>query len=381
TNISYVDQNGTAPRVQQFSADLQRELPGSMAIKLSYVGSRGRHLTLGGSNDFGLNVNQLDPKYMSLGSALTASVPNPFFGNPSAGPLATQATVSRAQLLRPFPQFGNILARRVTEGKSQYDAAIFEWTKRVTHGIGGRVSYTYSRLKDNQVGEGNFYSPQTASGTGTLNAYYYVKGSAYYNPNADFMYSVNDVPHRVIIAPIVEPPFGRGRRWAQTGWADWLIGGWTASAAINFQSGFPLFVVQSDNTGTFGGTQRPNLTGSPFATSGSYADRLASADHPTATWISGAAFVAAPANTFGNAPRTLPDARTPPQYNADAVFIKDFRFGSSSVQLKIEELNLFNRVNVRALRGSGTFGNSNFGQTNIQAGFMRITQIMLRVTF
>ena len=27
------------------------------------------------------------------------------------------------------------------------------------------------------------------------------------------------------------------------------------------------------------------------------------------------------------------------------------------------------------------FGNSNFGQTNLQAGFMRITQIMLRFSF
>jgi hypothetical protein len=49
--------------------------------------------------------------------------------------------------------------------------------------------------------------------------------------------------------------------------------------------------------------------------------------------------------------------------------------------LKIEELNLFNRVNVRALRTTGTFGNSNFGQTNVQAGFMRITQISFRFTF
>jgi hypothetical protein len=147
------------------------------------------------------------------------------------------------------------------------------------------------------------------------------------------------------------------------------------------QSGFPLFVVQSDNTGTFSGTQRPNLTGTPFETSGSYADRLASADHPTATWINTAAFSTAPANTFGNAPRTLPDARTPAQYNTDAVFIKEFRFGSKVAQLKIEELNLFNRVNVRALRGSGVFGNSNFGQTNIQAGFMRITQISFRFSF
>jgi len=381
TNISYVDQNGSAPRVQQFSADFQRELPGSMAIKVSYVGSRGRHLTLGGSNYFGLNVNQLDPKYMSLGSALATQLPNPLFGNPSAGPFAAQATLSRAQLLRPFPQFGNVLARRVTEGKNDYNAGIVEWTKRMTHGIGGRVSYTYSVLKDNQIGEGNFYGPQTASGTGTLNSYYYVKGSPYYNPDADFTYSVNDVPHRVIIAPVVQPPFGRGRKWATGRVADWIAGGWTVSAAINLQSGFPLFVVQSDNTGTFGGTQRPNLTGAPFVTPGSYADRLASADHPTATWISKDAFTAAPANTFGNGPRTLPRARTPGQYNADAVFIKDFRLYGKTAQLKIEELNLFNRVNVRALRGSGVFGNSNFGQTNIQAGFMRITQIMFRFSF
>ncbi|HEX6463495.1 MAG TPA: TonB-dependent receptor [Vicinamibacterales bacterium] len=384
TNISYVDQNGSAPRVHQFSADFQRELPGSMAIKVSYVGSRGSHLTLGGSNDYGLNINQLDPNYMTLGSALNASLPNPFQGNPAfvGTSFFTAATLTRAQLLRPFPQFGNILARRVTEGKSRYDAGIVEWNKRLTHGIGGRVSYTYSVLKDNQIGEGNFYSPQTTSGTGTLNAFYYVKGSPYYNPNADFTYSVNDVPHRLIVAPIAQPPFGRGRKWATKGPPDWIVGGWTVSAAMNFQSGFPLFVVQSDNTGTFGGTQRPNLVaGAGFYTSGSYADRLASADHPTATWLNPGAFRLAPSFTFGNAPRTLPNARTPATYNTDAVFIKDFHFGGKVAQVKIEELNLFNRVNVRTLRGSGTFGNSNFGQTNIQAGFMRITQVMFRFGF
>src|SRR5215831_15750788 len=41
TNISYVDQNSTAPRVQQYSVDVQRELPGNMAITVSYVGARG----------------------------------------------------------------------------------------------------------------------------------------------------------------------------------------------------------------------------------------------------------------------------------------------------------------------------------------------------
>jgi len=74
--------------------------------------------------------------------------------------------------------------------------------------------------------------------------------------------------------------------------------------------------------------------------------------------------------------------RTPPQYNADASFIKNFRVGEGKLaQLKIEVLNVLNRPNVRTLRGANTFGNANFGQTNIQAGFQRITQFMLRFSF
>src|SRR5207302_7927233 len=135
-----------------------RELPGSMSITVSYVGARGDHLSLGGTNDIGINFNQLDPKYMAVGSALNDRLPNPFFGNANAGPFASQATLSRAQLLRPYPQFGNILARHVLEGKSQYNAGVIEWSKRPSHGWGGRVSYTYSVLKDNLIGQTNFYS-------------------------------------------------------------------------------------------------------------------------------------------------------------------------------------------------------------------------------
>ena len=216
-----------------------------------------------------------------------------------------------------------------------------------------------------------------------MNNYNYIPGSAYYNPNADYTYSLLDVPHRVIIAPVVELPFGSGRKWATAGPANWIVGGWTLSAAINLQSGFPLSVQQSDNTGTFSAVQRPNIVaGANLSTPGDYTDRLASADHPTATWINPAAFTTAPAFTYGNAPRTITDLRTPPQYNVDGVFIKNFGLGGGKqAQLKIEMLNLFNRVNVRALNGTNTVGSSNFGQTNIQAGFMRITQIMFRFSF
>jgi hypothetical protein len=206
--------------------------------------------------------------------------------------------------------------------------------------------------------------------------------AACYNPDADYTYSILDVPHRVILAPVAELPFGRGKKWGNSGAADWIAGGWVLSAAVNLQAGFPLSVQQSDNTGTLSAVQRPNIVpGVDLATPGNYEDRLASADHPTATWINPAAFTTAPANTFGNAPRTITDLRTPPQYNVDAVFIKNLRFGTQNAQIKIEMLNLFNRVNVRALQGANTFGNSNFGRTSQQAGFMRITQLMFRYSF
>jgi hypothetical protein len=389
TNIAYIDQNGSAPRVQQYSIDLQRELPGNQAITVSYIGARGDKLGLGGTSDTGVNINQLDPKYLALGTALTQTVANPFFGNANAGPFATSATISRAQLLRPFPQFGNVLANHVTEGKNLYNAAVIEWSKRATNGWGGRVSYTYSVLKDNQMGESNFYSGPNAN-VNPINSYNYMPSmpactttnyAACYNPDAEYGYGLLDVPHRLILAPIVELPFGRGKRWgASSSAAEWLAGGWVLSAAINVQSGFPIMVTQTDNIQLLGGVQRPNLVpGADLSTPGSFEDRLSSADHPSATWWNTAAFTPAAAFTFGNAPRTITDLRTPVQANVDGVFIKNLRFGTKSGQIKIEMLNLLDRVNVRANRNS--INASNFGQIGVQAGFMRITQIMFRFSF
>ncbi|HZR25711.1 MAG TPA: TonB-dependent receptor, partial [Vicinamibacterales bacterium] len=64
-DIYFVDPNKGAPRVQQFSADLQRELPGNMSISLGYTGAKGSNLSWAGSNSGStngyININQLDP--------------------------------------------------------------------------------------------------------------------------------------------------------------------------------------------------------------------------------------------------------------------------------------------------------------------------------
>jgi hypothetical protein len=387
TQISYVDQYRTAPRVQQYSADLQRELPGAMAITLSYVGARGDHLPLGGSNDTVVNINQLDPKYLALGtSVLNQNVPNPFFGNASAGPLSTQPTLTRAQLLRPFPQFLNIQDRQVSEGVNRYNAFVAEWTKRPRKGgLGGRVSYTYSVLKDNQVGETNFFSN---NGNGIpVNSYNYMASkpacqagqqftTACYDPLAEYQTGILDVPHRIIVAPIWQLPSPA----ATSGLASWLAANWTAAAVFNFQSGFPIGLAESDNT-LFSGATRPNvIPGVDLATSGDLAGRLASADHSTATWLNGQAVTAVVAGTFGNAPRLETDARTPRIINTDLSVSKSFALsGGKSAQLKFEVINLFNRVQTNSI--AVTAGTSTFGQITSQSGFMRLSQIMFRFTF
>ena len=119
---------------------------------------------------------------------------------------------------------------------------------------------------------------------------------------------------------------------------------------------------------------------STSATSGDLADRLASADHSTAAWLNPAAFTAAAAFTFGNAPRTITDVRTPPQRNVDLSVSKNIRLGGDALRAgRVEVVNLLNRVTTSSI--ATTAGSSTFGQISSQSGFMRLTQFTFRYSF
>jgi hypothetical protein len=364
--IEFIDQDKKAPWVQQYSIDFNRELPGHMAIGFEYSGATGRDLGLGGSNDGIININQLDPAHLALGSALLENVPNPFFGLPSGqGFNVTSATVQRRQLLRPFPQYSDILMRQSTQGRSQYHAGILKFEKRISRGWGGRVNYTYSRLMDNQFGESNFFSSNSGQ---ALDAY---------NIDGEYAIGILDVPHKFTIAPIIELPFGEGKRWATSGAAAAILGDWTVSSIVSLESGFPISLSTSTNsTQIFTRTQRPSVgTGDP-ETDGGRTDRIA----PPNVWLNPAAY-ATPANfTFGTVPRTIGSVRTPHRNNWDFVAAKNVRLGGNRRgQIKLEIMNLTNTVKVRG--PVTTVGSTTFGQIRTQSGFMRLTQLMFRMTF
>ena len=287
-------------------------------------------------------------------------VPNPFYGNSTFGNLSVSPTIARGQLLRPFPQFDNVLAHRVNQARSRYNALSLRWDRRLHDSWALSANYTYSQLEDNQFGEGNQYANRL--------------GSAIDNTNLDAEYgsSLLDVPHRFNISGTILLPFGEGRRWLTQGLGSALFGGWSVSAAGRYQNGFPVSVWQaSNNSGLFGSNQRPNIVpGAELATPGSTEERLSG-------WINSAAFTATPAYRFGNAPRTLAHLRTPGQRNTDISIQKAVRVAGKTVSLRADFLNVFDAPLFSGPVGS--FGTANFGQITTVNGFARSAQFQARL--
>lgn len=359
----FIDQDKKAAYVHQYSVDVSRELRGNIAVGFEYSGSTGVDLSLGGTADAVININQLDPSYLSLGTALNQQVANPFFGVPGAGPLGTQQTVTRAQLLRPFPHFGNILMRQSTLGESQYHAAIFKFEKRLSGGWGTRINYTFSRFKDNQFGESNFFSRNS------------LEAQNAYDIDAEYAYSLLDVPHKLVFTPMYELPFGAGRKWLTSGVGAAILGDWMLSSIISFESGFPTSISSNTNglSAAFFRMQRVNDLGDP-ETDGSRDERI------QGNWLSASGYAAPGPFVLGTGERTNPDVRTPHRNNWDFVASKDLRFGATMRgQIRLEVLNVTNTVKVRG--PISTLGSSDFGQIRVQSGFQRLTQLMFRFTF
>lgn len=362
--IEFIDQARGAPWVQQYSVDVERQIGDRVAVGAAYIGSTGRSLGLGGSNDAVLNINQLDPRYQSLGPALLEPVTNPFFGLPAGrGFAVTSPTVQRRQLLRPFPQFGDILMRQSTQGRSQYHAVVLRAERRLSQGWGGRISYTFSRLSDNQFGETNFLQPNTPE---ALNAY---------DLEAEYSRGLMDVPHKLMITPIAELPFGEGRRWARSGVAAAILGNWTVSAVVGLESGFLIPIASAtNNTNLFTRMQRANATGVDPVTEGGRTDRI------LGQWLTPAGYEVPTAFTFGTAPRTDSRLRAPHRNNLDLALAKAVRLGGRARgEFRLEVINLTNTVKV--IGPIPSVGNAGFGQIRQQSGFMRITQLMFRTTF
>lgn len=337
---------------QQWNFTLQHQLPGELLLEAGYAGNKGTRIPV--SYDF----NQVDPVYQALGAGLNRQVPNPFFGIAATGILA-QPTVSQLQLLRPFPQYTSVHtnspAVAQNMGSSTYHSVILRAEKRFAKGYNLLVSYTGSKLIDN--GSGRIFG-ESAFVPPVQNAY---------NISAERSLSEGDVSQRLVLSHTVELPFGKGRTFASAAppALDMIVGGWSATGAFSWNTGFPLALTSTGNSGVGGGVLRPNSTGASAELSGSPQSRLN-------RYFDTAQFTVPAAFTYGNVSRTLPDVRGPSRVNYDLAVQKSFLVREPvSLLFRAEAFNLCNTpyfITPGEGLGSPTFGviNSAIGERQVQ---------------
>jgi hypothetical protein len=371
--VEFIDQFRKSPYVHQFSLDLQREFKNAIVVGLGYIGSRTERLGMGGNDSNTVNINQLPASAMALGNALLDPLPNPFRGDARFGAFAAPATLTRAQLMRPYPQFGDVLAHQVSEGQARYHSVVARLERRIVNGWGGRINYTWSTNKTNVFGERNQFSNDSNNLARPLDSY---------NLDAEFAHSVTEQPHRLNFALTGELPFGKGKsRLSEPGLARTLFGGWAVTAVGYFQTGFPVVIIQNNNnTGIFSRIQRPNVTGTDPSTSGSTESHYDASCGCIANWFNPAAWSLAQQFTFGSAPRTDTRMRTPNKTQTDIAFQKTEPIGGSkTIMLRGEIINVFNNTQ---FNGPNTqFGSTQFGRITGLRGFPRLLQITLRFAF
>jgi hypothetical protein len=246
---------------------------------------------------------------------------------------------------------------QTSEGASLLNALALRVRRRAVRGLGGGLSYTLAKSRDNASSIG---------GGGTVVA------QNDQDLEAEWGLSSFDRRHQLSADLFFELPFGTNRRWLNKGgtWAT-LLENWRASASFTWQSGTPYTPrVQGAATdvarGT-SGTLRANYNGESVQVN----------DPTIDLFFNTAAFGVPSAGTFGSASRNM--IIGPGSRQLDAQFARDIRLGSTRVlSVSLNATNLLNMVNYSAI---DTVVNSpTFGQV-LSVRPMRSMQLGLRFRF
>ncbi len=359
--IDFFNQEPSVSKQLRFQLGFQRELPGGFVLEAVYVGNYGYDI------EIVKNINALPNQYLNTDNSrtaamnannafLTGSVPNPFAGL-LPGTSLNNATIARQQLLRPYPQYGDIRTTN-NDGKSWYNSGQLSLQKRFSKGYTLGIAYTYSRWE--QATE--YLNPGDASPTR--------------------MISDLDVPHRLAVSGIFELPFGKGRRFLTdaSGFLNGVVGGWQLQAVYTYQTGFPVpFGAYNANTGV--------TSGDVFYNGGDV--RL---DDPTVRqWFNTGAFTsilnasaneATPVNHLRTFPYRLDDVRRDSINSIDLSLIKDVPLkGDVRLQLRAEFINAFNQPYFPNPVAGAT--SASFGQVTAsnQDNYARRAQLGIKVVF
>lgn len=376
SGVSYYDPylGGRAPQYINWTLGLQHVWGNALTTTMTYVGSQGHFLIADSSNARGLYADQLDPKYLYLGSHLSdtgAAIATDCatYSLPCPAGFTTGKQLSDA--LKPFP-FQTVSDFFNNVSNSNYHALQVMANMRASHGLTFMANYTWSRAIDDG---------------GTFRSGYAIPAGTIANePNVSFAQdriertvSTTSQPHHVVVTGVWALPLGKSvlNNYA---WERAVVGGFKLSEIFQAFSGSPLAI-----TGASCPTNQAQATCEPIyntaynstnarvngkhwgqgVTYGNYNTTNASLTAPNAQqFINPFAFAYPGQYQFGNVPRTAPYGLTGPgNYNLDLALVRSFplKFSESAhLNFRAEWYNVTNHTKFAV--ASTVYGNSNFGE-------------------
>jgi hypothetical protein len=374
--ITFSNPERRIPHIHEFSAGVQRQLPFRMRLDVSYVGSRSADILTGDlQGSGGRNLNVLSAAQLAQARAdstfLTTNVANPFAGLIPGNPDLNGATIPRRLLLLPFPQFGSVTENAENVGKLWYNSLQASLEKRLSRGLVGVVSYTFSK----NIGALGFLNDQDTEPSRSV---------------VDF-----DSTHVLAVSAVYQLPFGHGQQYfgGVGKAANMIVGGWEYNIIGTYRSGVPinlpgnvdLLADPTISNPEVANPFVPGYTGSFFnncvrqlnGTSTQFVSNSAGAR--VSQTCTNPAWAIRANNTLRTIPFRLANLRQPSAPTYDMSLNKSFIFTESvRFQFRVEAFNVFNHPlygNPDTNPTSNTFGilNPNNGQRNIprqiQLGF------------
>jgi hypothetical protein len=369
SNVSF---QSWAPRqqaptyIQLWNFTLEKQIGSSTVAQLAYVGSHGVHLPV----NYAYNICQQTPQSAAEPGYDATTGTSPYCPNGAAAVIAGG---------------GSLWDLLITPGwwglsSSTYNSLQARFDRHFSHGFSLLANFTWGKLIDDSSSDwGGFWS---------LDAL----GQDFYNRRWERSVSAGDVPVRLTIAPIVELPFGHGKKWAQSGLASQVIGGWRVTGIYTVSSGYPFGIT--DNSYGYCNVahlvqDRPNMIGNPLSAGFNQTIQhwfdVSAFDFSGTCPASGLVSLSGPGDpkkAFGNAPRYFSNIRVPGVDNIDLSFQKDFRIPKGErtrLTFRADFYNAVNHPQFGAPNSDPTVGN--FGTITSTAINNRTVQLGLHLYF
>ena len=358
--VSFLNQDAThgsgrIPRTYQFQVGIQHKI-GQAVIDVGWVSTQGRHIP----NNLLDNLNQVDPKYLALGSLLgqninSAAVQNAGFQAPYAGFNGTLA-----QALRPYPQFQDITYIDAPSGNSSYHGLLAKYDQRFSSGLALLATYTFSKNITDVVALQNALDRRSARSVASI-----------------------DTPHRFATSVAYEIPVGKGKQFVNNGIWSHVLGGFSLSGTFVYESGTPLRLTIPNTLPIFNRDLRPNLVSGvdPFVNNSHSEFRpfnSLTGDRGDVQ-LNAAAFAIPAANTFGNLAPYLSSVRSFGNANEDISLLKrQYIREGQFIEFRTDWFNAANRSQLNAPVTDLT--SPNFGRITGQRA-ARVIQFGVRYGF